>query len=128
MTRYEPVGPRHTWKIVKGDIPRFKRDMKAICDEAVTNGANFAKLIPASKVAVDERVTLKCQIPFCECYGKCLMDPPYSPTAEETMKVVEKYKYAILTEVSSKVPKGYWELIQQEDMPLCRLQYEDAAI
>ncbi|HEX9907524.1 MAG TPA: DUF2284 domain-containing protein [Thermoplasmata archaeon] len=128
MTNYEPVYPRHTWKIVKDNIPRFKKDMKEICGKAVAKGANFAELIPASKVAVDERVTLKCRIPFCECYGKCLMDPPFSPTAEETRKIVEKYKYAILTEVSSTVPKGYWDLIQREDMPLCRLQYEDAAI
>jgi predicted metal-binding protein len=102
--------------------------MKEICEGAESKGANFAKLIPATSVAVDERVTLKCRIPPCECYAKCLMDPPYSPTAEETRKVVDRYKYAILTEVSSKVPKGYWDLIQREDMPLCSLQYEDKAM
>ncbi len=128
MTKYEPVYPRHTWQLASKNLPKFRRDMKEICQTAVDRGAGFAKLIPASKVAVDERVTLKCRIPFCECYGKCLMDPPFSPAAEETRKIVRKYKHAILTEVNSAVPEGYWDLIQQEDMPLCRLQYTREAM
>jgi predicted metal-binding protein len=128
MTKYEPVYPRHTWALASKNLPKFRKDMKEICGKAIEKGANLARLIPASKVAVDERVTLKCRIPFCECYGKCLMDPPFSPTAEETRKVVRNYKYGILTEVSSTVPKGYWDMIQREDMPLCRLQYQDEAI
>lgn len=128
MTKYKPAGPRHTWDIAKEDLSGFKKDMKEICAMALSKGANLAKLIPASDVAVDERVTLKCRIPFCECYGKCLMDPPFSPTAEETRKVVAKYKYGILTEVSTKIPKAYWEQVQKDDMPLCRLQYEAEAM
>jgi len=128
MTKYKPCYPKHTWEIVKEDMPGFKKDMKLICDMALAKGANFAKLIPASKVAVDERVTLKCRIPPCECYGKNLMDPPFSPTAEETRKVVARYKYGILTEVSAPIPKSYWDLIQQEDLPLCQLQFCDEAM
>ena len=128
MTKYEPVYPKHTWEIARENMTGFKRDMKSLCDMALAKGGNFAKLIQATKVAVDERVTLKCRIPPCECYGKNLMDPPFSPTAEETRKMVSKYRYAILTEVSSTVPKDYWDLIQRDDVPLCRLQYEAAAM
>ena len=69
MTKYEPCYPKHTWEIAKEDIGRFKRDMKEICVKAREKGAETANLIEAKKVAVDERVTLKCIIPPCECYG-----------------------------------------------------------
>lgn len=128
MTKYEPCYPKHTWDIVKEDIGGFKRDMKEICDKAKAHGAETAKLIEAKKVAVDERVTLKCAIPPCECYGKCLMDPPFSPRAEETRKVVSKYKYAILTDLTAPLPKEYWAMIQTEDLSLCRLQYTNEAM
>ena len=128
MTKYEPCYPKHTWDIVKEDISGFKRDMKEICDKAKAKGAETAKLIEAKKVAVDERVTLKCAIPPCECYGKCLMDPPFSPRAEETRKVVSKYKYAILTDVSAPLPKEYWDIIQTDDLSLCKLQYANEAM
>lgn len=128
MTKYEPCYPKHTWDIVKEDIGGFKRDMKEICDKAKAHGAETAKLIEAKKVAVDERVTLKCAIPPCECYGKCLMDPPFSPKAEETRKIVSKYKYAILTDVSAPLPKEYWAMLQTEDLSLCRLQYTNEAM
>jgi predicted metal-binding protein len=127
MTRYEPGPPRHTWEIAKHDLALFQRDMDEIRDQAVAHGADFADLIEAHKVAVDERVTLKCRIPPCECYGRCLMDPPFSPTAEETAKVVARYKYGILIEVSTQLPEDYWELIQG-DQSLCRLQYDDRAL
>ena len=127
MTQYTPGPPRHTWEIAKQDLQLFERDMDEIRAQAVADGADFADLIEAHKVAVDERVTLKCRIPPCECYGQCLMDPPFSPTAEETAKVVAKYKYGILTEVSMELPQEYWDLIQG-DQPLCRLQYDERAL
>jgi len=128
MTKYEPCYPKHTWEIAKEDISGFKRDIKEICNKAKAKGAETAKLIEAKKVAVDERVTLKCTIPPCECYGKCLMDPPFSPKAEETRKIVAKYKYAILLDVSAPLPKDYWDVIQAEDMPLCALQYTNESM
>jgi predicted metal-binding protein len=128
MTKYTPTYPRHTWELVKDDVPAFKKDMRKICDSAVAKGADMARLIKAKKVAVDERVTLKCRVPLCECYGQCLMDPPFSPTAEETAKVVAKYRYAILTDVTAPIPQDYFEFIQTEDLPLCRFQYTPEAI
>jgi predicted metal-binding protein len=129
VTTYEPTDARHTWEIVKDDVPRFERDMEQIRGHALAAGADMAQLIEARHVATDERVTLKCRIPPCECYGQCLMDPPFSPTAQETREVVGKYRYAILTDVTSPpLPDEYWELIQREDEPLCRFQYTDLAL
>lgn len=128
MTEYTPCYPKHTWDIVKDDIAAFEKDMEAIRERAIANGADMAMLIEARHVATDERVTLKCRIPLCESYGQCLMDPPYSPTAEETAKVIAKYKYAILTEVSMPLPKELWDFIQTKDLPLCRYKDEKLAI
>jgi len=128
MTRYKPVYPRHTWDIVKEDIKGFEKDMKEICDIAIKKGASLAKLIEASKVAVDERVTLKCTIPPCEMYGQCLMCPPFSPTAEETRKTVSKYKRAILLDVAITLPKEYWDHIQSEGVPLWKWCLESKTI
>lgn len=128
MTVYEPRYPRHTWKLAQEDVPAFERDMEEIRADAMRAGAHLARLIPASAVAVDERVTWKCRIPICECYGQTLMDPPFSPTAEQTEKVVSKYQWAILTDVTMPLPDGFWDLIQQEDVPLCRMQYSDTRL
>ena len=128
MTRYEPCLPKHTWDIAKQDIPAFEQDMREICDKASAAGAALTTLIEARHVAVDERVTWKCRIPLCECYGQCLMDPPFSPTAEQTQKVVSKYHYALLTDVAMPLPKDYWDFIQSDDLPLCRYQYTPEAI
>ena len=127
MTQYRPGPPKHTWAIAGQDVPAFERDMEELRAAALAKGAGFAELIDADKVAVDERVTLKCRIPPCECYGQCLMDPPFSPTAAETAKVVAKYRYAMLTEVAMELPQEYWELIQGDE-PLCRLQYDERAL
>lgn len=128
MTKYQPCQPRHTWEIAGQDIPVFERDMADICALAKAKGADTAALIKARHVAVDERVTWKCRIPLCECYGQCHMDPPHSPTAEETARVVSRYEYAILTDVGMPLPKEYWDFIQTEDLPLCRFQYTQEAM
>jgi predicted metal-binding protein len=128
MTKYEACLPKHTWEIAGEDVPAFERDMDRICDAARGRGADLTQLVEARKVAVDERVTWKCRIPLCECYGQCHMDPPLSPTAEETAKVVGKYEYAILTDIGMELPKDYWDFIQTEDLPLCRFQYTDEAM
>ncbi|UCE16154.1 MAG: DUF2284 domain-containing protein [Candidatus Bathyarchaeota archaeon] len=126
MTRYKAVYPRHTWEIVQENMEAFEKDMKEICDTASKKGASLARLIEASKIAVDERVTLKCTIPPCEMYGKCHMCPPFSPTAEETKKVVSKYERAILLEVAMTLPKEYWDIIQREGVPLWKWRQEPA--
>ena len=54
---------------------------------ALEMGAVDAKIIPANKVVVEDRIVLKCKV-GCSHYGKTLACPPYTPTPEEFRKIV----------------------------------------
>jgi len=58
-------------------------------------GAIDAKLISAGSIITAPWVRIKCRF-GCDGYGQCLTCPPYSPTPEETEKVIKCYKNAIL--------------------------------
>ena len=75
-------------------------ELEAIAMEA---GAYAAKCFSARLVAFDERVRMKCQIPLCPHYGKCLTCPPNVPSMEEFMIVVERFKTALLVQTSSPI-------------------------
>ena len=68
---------------------------------ALENGAADAKIIPANKVVVEDRVVLKCKV-GCNHYGKTLACPPYTPSAEEFRKIVSEYSYAMFMKFKSK--------------------------
>src|ERR1700690_1397988 len=59
-------------------------------------------------VVVGNWVRLKCQY-GCPSYGKKLSCPPYSPTPEDTRKVLEEYSKAYLIGYSGSIFKGYGE-------------------
>ncbi|MCW3996222.1 MAG: DUF2284 domain-containing protein [Candidatus Bathyarchaeota archaeon] len=67
---------------------------------ALEKGAADAKIIPASKVVVEDRVVLKCKV-GCNHYGKTLACPPYTPSAEEFRKIVSEYSYAMFMKFTS---------------------------
>ena len=64
-------------------------------------GAVDAKIITADKVVVEDRIVLKCKV-GCTHYGKTLVCPPYTPTAEEFRKIVSEYSYALLMKFKSQ--------------------------
>ena len=68
---------------------------------ALQKGAADAKIIPANKIVVEDRVVLKCKV-GCNHYGKTLACPPYTPSAEEFRKIVSEYKYAMFMKFKSK--------------------------
>lgn len=68
---------------------------------ALNRGASEAKLISADKVVVEDRIVLKCKV-GCPNYGKTLVCPPYTPTAEEFRKIVSEYRYALFIKFESK--------------------------
>lgn len=68
---------------------------------AIELGAADAKVIPASKVAVENRVALKCKM-GCNNYGKTLACPPYTPTPEEFRKIVSEYSFALFMKFKSR--------------------------
>ncbi len=68
---------------------------------ALEMGAVDAKIIPAEKVVVEDRIVLKCKV-GCSNYGKTLACPPYTPTPEEFRKIVKDYSYALFIKFESK--------------------------
>lgn len=76
-------------------------DFDFLRKRALELGAKDAKIIPASKVVVEDRVVLKCKV-GCNNYGKTLACPPYTPTAEEFRKIVGEYSYALFMKFASK--------------------------
>ncbi|MEM2080889.1 MAG: DUF2284 domain-containing protein [Candidatus Bathyarchaeia archaeon] len=67
---------------------------------ALENGAVAAKIITTDKIVVEDRIVLKCKV-GCPNYGKTLMCPPYTPTAEEFRKIVKEYRYALFMKFKS---------------------------
>jgi len=68
---------------------------------ALKMGAVDAKIIPAYKVVVEDRIVLKCKV-GCLKYGKTLACPPYTPTAEEFRKIVSEYHCALFMKFQSQ--------------------------
>ncbi|MCW4003248.1 MAG: DUF2284 domain-containing protein [Candidatus Bathyarchaeota archaeon] len=86
---------------------------------AFEKGAADAKIIPANKVVVEDRVVLKCKI-GCNHYGKTLACPPYTPSAGEFRKIVSEYSYAMFMKFTSNAqadPEVYTKLMVAETDP-----------
>jgi predicted metal-binding protein len=86
---------------------------------ALEKGAADAKIIPANKVVVEDRVVLKCKV-GCNHYGKTLACPPYTPSAEEFRKIVGEYSYAMFMKFTSNAqadPEVYNKLMVAETDP-----------
>jgi predicted metal-binding protein len=58
-------------------------------------GVIDARIISPSDVVTAAWVKLKCQF-GCDGYGQCLVCPPFTPTAEQTRRVLDEYHRAIL--------------------------------
>ena len=70
-------------------------DLKKFCQLAKKLGAKEAKIISTKDVFTSPWVRIKCQY-GCDLYGKCLTCPPYSPTPEQTRKILDSCKKALL--------------------------------
>ncbi|MCG2737821.1 MAG: DUF2284 domain-containing protein [Candidatus Methanoperedenaceae archaeon] len=64
---------------------------------ALDNGANDLRHISTNIIKTATWVRLKCRY-GCKAYGKHLSCPPYSPTPEETEKMLREYEHAVLIE------------------------------
>jgi predicted metal-binding protein len=67
---------------------------------AVEGGATAIKRIKPQDVVVAQWVRNKCQV-GCRHFGKRFHCPPYSPTPEETRKVLQDYSEAVLVEFAN---------------------------
>ena len=87
-----------------------EKSLEFIRKRAIDLGAVDAKLIPAEKIVVADRVVFKCQL-GCEKYGKTLACPPYAPTPSEFRKIVSEYHHALFMKFNSHA-QGDPELIK----------------
>lgn len=83
-----------------------KNDYRVLEKLALDLGVAYAKVIPAEKVVVEERVRLKCMV--CPYYGKNLKCPPHTPSIQEFQKIVHEYNSAMIVklkppEISKKI-------------------------
>jgi len=81
---------------------------------ALQKGASGAKVFSAGLVVVDERVRMKCQIPLCPHFGRCLTCPPNVPGVEEFSRALKLYKKAMLVQTRTSL-SGEMESFARED-------------
>jgi predicted metal-binding protein len=77
------------------DEDKLKKRLEHYREKAIELGASKAKVIPTEEIPVDERVTLKCQVPRCFGYGVCAHCPPNALKPSELEMHLKKYKWAI---------------------------------
>lgn len=78
------------------DEDRVKADLDRYVARALAMGATRAKAIRAADIPVDERVTLKCQIPRCFGYGTGANCPPNTLKPSELRAILARCQWAIL--------------------------------
>ena len=59
------------------------------------SGAADARIIPAGRIIVEDRVRQKCRM-GCYEYGKYLSCPPHAPPVEEFRRSLVEYHYALI--------------------------------
>ncbi|EHQ35234.1 DUF2284 domain-containing protein [Methanoplanus limicola] len=82
------------------DKIRKPEDFKFLREAALKMGVKEAKIIPASDIIIENRVTLKCRS-GCISYGNKLTCPPYAPTPDEFRKIASEYSFALLVKFPS---------------------------
>jgi len=75
---------------------RLPQDLERYVQKALEMGATRAAVIRAADIPVDERVTLKCQIPRCFGYGAGAHCPPNTLQPAELRELLKKYQWAVL--------------------------------
>ncbi|MEI8174000.1 MAG: DUF2284 domain-containing protein [Deltaproteobacteria bacterium] len=74
---------------------RLEEDLERYRQKALELGASNVAILGADEIPVDERVTLKCQIPRCFGYGACAHCPPNTLKPEELRGLLRKYRKAV---------------------------------
>ena len=74
---------------------RLQEDLEKYRLKALELGATQAAVVKAEDIPVDERVTLKCQIPRCFGYGVSAQCPPNTMKPAELQAIIDKYHWAV---------------------------------
>ena len=79
-----------------------ERNFDDLIEVARKAGATAAKIIPSARVALDERVRLKCEVPRCAGYGQFLTCPPHVMPVEVFARLLPRYRWGLLVQVEAK--------------------------
>jgi predicted metal-binding protein len=74
----------------------LQEDLHRYCDKALELGATKAIIVAAEDIPVDERITLKCQIPRCFGYGAGAQCPPNTLKPAELREILKSFRWAVL--------------------------------
>ncbi|MDR3590390.1 MAG: DUF2284 domain-containing protein [Negativicutes bacterium] len=79
----------------------LEQHLETYRNKALELGAARAAVIRAGTIPVDERVTLKCQIPRCFGYGASAHCPPNTLKPAELREQLKKYQWAVLFNIDA---------------------------
>jgi predicted metal-binding protein len=82
------------------EIMEIGEHLQALCANATVYGASKVAPVPVHNIVVDPRVNFKCQVPLCKYYGRSHICPPLVMSAEEFAKVLARYRFGILVQIS----------------------------
>jgi predicted metal-binding protein len=95
-------------------IPAHKsKSLREFLRKTINLGAREARIIDPKTVETAPWVRWKCQF-GCGGYNSSLMCPPHAPTPEETRKVLNSYKRAILFETGGLDTKAIATKMERE--------------
>jgi len=86
------------------DEARIAGDLRKYREKAIELGATRAKIVQTDEIPVDERVTMKCQIPLCFGYGVSANCPPNTIKPAELRTLLEKYQWGVF--FVKEIPSG----------------------
>lgn len=101
-----------------------RANLKTLCSNALEYGAIKAAPISARKIVIDPRVRMKCAIPVCDGYGRCLMCPPNILSVQEFSAALERFQDAIVLQFEIAVDKKKMEG-KIGSMELTKLRVDD---
>lgn len=70
-------------------------DLQRYCQKALELGATNAKIVAVEDIPVDEKITLKCQIPRCFGYGAGAQCPPNTLKPAELREILKDFRWAV---------------------------------
>lgn len=83
------------------------KDLEKYRQVALELGADEARVVKASEIAVKDAVAFKCRVPRCFGYGNCAQCPPHAPKPAEVRQLLEEFSHGLLflRRVSSELLK-----------------------
>jgi predicted metal-binding protein len=83
----------------------LQEDLLKYCEKALELGATKAKILATEDIPVDERITLKCQVPRCFGYGAGAQCPPNTLKPSELREILKGFHWAVffIMDVPSEV-------------------------